>query len=1732
MKTRLRTLLLPLFTLLALPATAQVPDKLRHSIPPPLVGTQKGAGLGYSVAVEGGYTVLGAPDDDLAGRNSGVVKVFDSTNGALLFVIPNPGPGYSDSFGHSVAISGTRVVVGAQLDSTGAVQTGSAYVFDLSSGTPTVPMVTINNPSPAELDRFGCSVAISGTRVVVGALSDDTGAQDSGRAYVYELGGATPTVPVVTLNNPGPAVSDNFGWSVGISGTRVVVSALLDDTGAPESGSAYVYDLSSGTPSVPVIAFNNPSPADADVFGWSVAIFGARVVVGAPRDNTGADEAGSAYVYDLGSATPSVPVTTLNNPGPAEDDWFGYSVAISGTRVVVGAYLDDTLGSNVGSAYVYDLGSGTPTVPLASFYNPSPGVFDFFSYSVAISGTRLVIGAWGDDTGAEDAGSAYMYDLGSGTPGSPLATLNNPGIAADDHFGSSVAVSGTRLVVGATGDDTGAEDAGSVYVYDLSSATPTVPVTTLRNPSPAEDDQFGSTVAISGTRVVVGAYYDNTGGFRAGSAYVYDLSSPTPSIPVVMLQKPGLASLDLFGASVAISSSWVVVGAFGEDTGAQAAGSAYVYDLTSGTPSMPVVTLNNPSPGVGDNFGYSVAISGSRVVIGAYTDDTGATEAGSAYVYDLTSGTPNVPVATLNNPSPAMYDNFGWSVAVSGTRVVVGAWGDNTGAEDTGSAYVYDLGAGTPNKPLITLKNPSPAKDDMSGWSVAISGTRVVVGAIGDDAGGEDAGAVYVYDLATSSPGVPVATLKSPSPAYSMWFGSALAIEGANIAIGTPSDSTVLAGKGYAYIFSPETPPVVTTHAPSALSPTGITLNGSVNPNGLATTAQFQYGLTTGYLSTPVNVALAPADGTDAQNVSAVLTGLTAGTLYHYRLSATNSDGTRNTADGTFTTISTNANLSALTLSSGILSPTFASGTTNYTASVLNAINSITLTPTREQVHATIAVQVNDGGFTAISSGSPSGPLSLNVGVNTIDVEVTAQSGLTKKYSITISRAPSPLFMMIGGDSMEFGSIEVFNAQIERRFTISNSGPSALNLTGSPLVALSGPGANSFYVSAMPPASLAAGESSGFAITFDPQHSGLNSAVVTIASNDSMAPSYSFAISGFGALSTKRAQTITFGPPATIYPEQSPLGLSAYASSGLPVTLSVVPAGTTAAGAAIVNNELSFTDTGNVKVQAVQAGDGLYAAATTVVKTITVKANPTVLTLLNLAQTYTGTPRPISTLGGTGTATVEYKMGATFGTTAPTNAGSYPVRATDSKGTKTGTLVIAKAPLYVTPADQRKFVGQDNPPLTLSYSGWVNGESATLVTTAPVLKTTATKASPGGAYPITASGGVVSPNYAFIYQQGALVVDSFVGSYETLLTDSSGGGIVGKLTITVSAANTSFTGKLYCKDEKTALSLNGPLVTNPGIGSVAGSASVTSGGIPYVVNITALINSTLFANVTRGGIAYTSDTGRRLLAGQTIPYSGAHTAALEPATPTANDVPAGAGWATAAISTKGIMTLAGRLGDGTSFTTSLTPDDASAPTYRLFLQPYKMGTTTRLQSYLGGPFTLLPRTDLDGRRYVEASSLTWAKAGLTSDANYSAGFGPVSTVMMLDPWLPPATGFPLAMRLGLTNSSFQVLHSDTGSTLNGDLPTRVGLSATNVVSVTTPAVNTTKWKAKLVPATGLFSGSFELADTTPKPRAVTFTGVLHQPATAPDALIGDGHYLLPPLTGTEKTTGEVMLKRP
>lgn len=257
---------------------------------------------------------------------------------------------------------------------------------------------------------------------------------------------------------------------------------------------------------------------------------------------------------------------------------------------------------------------------------------------------------------------------------------------------------------------------------------------------------------------------------------------------------------------------------------------------------------------------------------------------------------------------------------------------------------------------------------------------------------------------------------------------------------------------------------------------------------------------------------------------------------------------------------------------------------------------------------------------------------------------------------------------------------------------------------------------------------------------------------------------------------------------------------------------------------------------------------------------------------------------------------------------------------------------------------------------------------------------------------------------------------------------------------------------------------------------------------------------------------------------------------LEPGTPAGPSIPGGAGWATASISTSGQLTLTGRLADGTSFTSALAPDANLDPGYRLFVQPY---LPARSHSYLGGELRLLPHpaTQLPERRYVEAAVLTWRKTGAVKDATYRAGFGPVTTVLTLDPWQAPTPKNPLPPLLGLASPHFGMSHGPLlEDTHAANLPTSVTLASGNIFKVLQPLANVTKWKGTLAPATGTFTGSFELVEGTSKvKRVVPFTGVLRQPPELPaqaGTVLGDGHFVLPSLSGTEKTTGGVTLTPP
>ncbi|MBN2474707.1 MAG: pre-peptidase C-terminal domain-containing protein [Pirellulales bacterium] len=374
---------------------------------------------------------------------------------------------------------------------------------------------------PAVEDRFGWSVSVSGNVAVVGAKYDDDVGIDSGSAYIYRFDGTHWTQQQKLTASDG-ALFDYFGYSVAISADTAVVGAYGDDDAGSYSGSVYIYrfDGTQWMQEQKLTAFDGEA---GDYFGYSVAISGNTAVVGAYRDYDAAGGSGSAYVFHF-DGTQWTQQQKLTASDRAAYDYFGYSVSISGNTALVGAYGDDDAGSASGSAYIYRF-DGTQWTQQQKLTASDGAADDYFGWSVALSGDTAVVGAYADDDAGSGSGSAYVFQF-DGTQWTQQQKLTASDVTASDYFGYSVSISGNTALVGARYDDDAGNDSGSAYVFRFD-GTQWTQQHKLTASNAARDDRFGTAVAVSGSRVVVGAPYRDAAGVRdSGAAYVYMGDTP------------------------------------------------------------------------------------------------------------------------------------------------------------------------------------------------------------------------------------------------------------------------------------------------------------------------------------------------------------------------------------------------------------------------------------------------------------------------------------------------------------------------------------------------------------------------------------------------------------------------------------------------------------------------------------------------------------------------------------------------------------------------------------------------------------------------------------------------------------------------------------------------------------------------------------------------------------------------------------------------------------------------------------------------------------------------------------------------------------------------------------------------------------------------------------------------------------------------------------------------------
>ena len=369
-----------------------------------------------------------------------------------------------------------------------------------------------------ENDQFGVSVAISDTIAIVGAHLDDDNGDFSGSAYLYDISDPVSPQQIAKINPINGAAGEKFGISVAISDTIAIIGAYRDNENGAAAGAAYIFDISDPANPIQIAKLLAFDGADGDAFGWSVAFSGNKAVIGAKWDDDNGDKSGSAYLYNISDPTNPTHIAKLL-PGDGDaDDEFGYSVATSGITAIVGAHQNDDNGSNSGSIYLFDTTTG---MQLLKFLPNDGEAGDQFGFSISVSGTTAIVGANQDDDNGSDSGSAYLLDMSDPMNAVQTAKLQAEDGEAGDQFGYSVALADTTAIVGARNDDDSGIDSGSAYLFGISDKQNPIQTAKVLPSDGEADDNFANSVAIIGATTIVGAWHDEDNGFNSGSAYLF-----------------------------------------------------------------------------------------------------------------------------------------------------------------------------------------------------------------------------------------------------------------------------------------------------------------------------------------------------------------------------------------------------------------------------------------------------------------------------------------------------------------------------------------------------------------------------------------------------------------------------------------------------------------------------------------------------------------------------------------------------------------------------------------------------------------------------------------------------------------------------------------------------------------------------------------------------------------------------------------------------------------------------------------------------------------------------------------------------------------------------------------------------------------------------------------------------------------------------------------------------------
>ncbi|MEZ5941578.1 MAG: FG-GAP-like repeat-containing protein [Planctomycetaceae bacterium] len=692
------------------------------------------------------YHLIGLPElTDVNNRYSGAVLVYSADTGELLHELSNPSPADFDRFGSSIAIAGTTIVVGTPGDDERGGGAGVAHIFDAETSTHLLKL------APSQLrsgDSFGTAVAVADDFIAVSAPRHDATFDSEGVVYVFDrLTGDFR----YQVDAPNPETGGEFGTKLSTYGNML----LIGSPGTLLGGIAHVFDLNSGEL---LHTLNNPTPAGGDMFGNEIAISGDSVVVGTNLDDTKAWNAGAVYVFDVATGDLRF---TLFDTTPRQHEWFGRSVGVFNGVIAVGNGDGIAEGEErFGGVFLYDEFTGTflKAVDQPSFFGPG----NSFGDSISMYGSKLIVSATHEPSRTGVAGAAYVYDMVSGHE---IRPLHNPTQNIWDQFGEVVDVFDNTVAVVAPDDDTFSTGVGKVTVYDANAGELRFSVATT---SSTFYERFGVDIALNANLLAISTetYMDSN---SRDPVLIYN--NQTGEFLREINNPDNNASI--FGTSLAMSETLLAVGSPFTRTD----GSVYLFDPLTGDL---INTFANPTGNRHDLFGYSMALSSNYLVVGSPRASEGLDIFGRVHVYDLASQT---LLYSLSGSTPATERWFGWSVAASGDYVIVG---------EPVSNLVSVFNAATGELQYVLR---GQAGDIDFGTSIQASGNQLIVGASGGTGGGR----VYVFELDS---GELLQRIENPTPMAEDLFGTAVAISGQTVVVGASHDDTQNLNQGAAYVYS------------------------------------------------------------------------------------------------------------------------------------------------------------------------------------------------------------------------------------------------------------------------------------------------------------------------------------------------------------------------------------------------------------------------------------------------------------------------------------------------------------------------------------------------------------------------------------------------------------------------------------------------------------------------------------------------------------------------------------------------------------------------------------------------------------------------------------------------------------------------------------------------------------------------------------------------------------------